>query len=330
MQNRKLKWEFYERRSELRDFYFHKIIRRHIFEKRLNKDPYIPFYANRWVMGKRETNCQIAAWIKDKKPFMVARFGNTELAVITSVLKRRLFGNTLETQARLDEWFQRLVAGAGFFPNNQELADIFTDIMHESSKEIDMIAMFHCHLDDYVITEWIPEGKVTFLNHIEPWRCDEPWSSALEGKKVLVIHPFEESIRSQYRRREMLFPGTKVLPQFELKTLKAVQTIAGERDERFDTWFEALEYMYEEAMRIDFDTAIIGCGAYGLTLAAKLKAAGKQAIHMGGATQILFGVKGRRWVDNPRAGLTFNEEWVYPLESETPKNCNVVENHCYW
>ena len=83
-------------------------------------------------------------------------------------------------------------------------------------------------------------------------------------------------------------------------------------------------------MRIDFDTAIIGCGAYGLPLAAKLKAAGKQAIHMGGATQILFGVKGRRWVDNPRAGLTFNEEWVYPLESETPKNCNVVENHCYW
>ena len=61
------------------------------------------------------------------------------------------------------------------------------------------------------------------------------------------------------------------MPEFELKTLKAVQTIAGEKDERFSTWFEALEYMFEETMKIDFDIAIIGCGAYGMPLAAKLK-----------------------------------------------------------
>ena len=53
--------------------------------------------------------------------------------------------------------------------------------------------------------------------------------------------------------------------------------------------------MYTEAVKIDFDTAIIGCGAYGFPLAAKLKAAGKQAFHMGGATQLLFGIKGSRW-----------------------------------
>ena len=330
MKNKKLKWYLYEKRSLFRNLYFHKVIRRHIFEKWVNRDPYIPFYANQWVMGKRDTNRQIAAKIKEGKPFMVARFGNTELSVITSVLKKRLFGNTDETRAQLDEWFQRLVEGAGFFPDDLKLADAFTDLMLDCSKEIDIIAMFHCHLDDYVITEYLSKSRVTFLNHIEPWRCEIPWTAALKGKSVLVIHPFEESIQSQYQRRELLFPGTDVLPEFKLRTLKAVQTIAGEIDERFETWFDALEYMYVEAIKIDFDVAIIGCGAYGLPLAAKLKAAGKQVIHMGGVTQILFGIKGRRWVDNPRAGIAYNDAWVYPKGSETPKNSEAVENHCYW
>lgn len=147
---------------------------------------------------------------------------------------------------------------------------------------------------------------------------------------MLVIHSFEESIREQYLRREELFPETEILPKFDLKTLKAVQTIAGEEDNRFATWFEALEYMYEEAMKIDFDIAILGCGAYGFPLAAKLKRAGKQVIHMGGVTQILFGIKGSRWVNNPRSQIEFNDAWVYPKESETPKMSEKVENNCYW
>lgn len=330
MNHKQLKWKIYEKRSQFRNFYFHKVIRRHIFEKYLNKDPYIPVYANRPVKTMKQTNHYIAKMIQSGKPFMVARFGNTELAVMVSVLKRRLFGELAENEVRLEEWFQRLEEGAGFFPGDVKLADNFTDLMLESSKQVDVQAMFHCFMDDYVITEYMPDCKVTFLNHIEPWRCKEPWTAALKGKKVLVIHPFEESVISQYQRREELFPGSEVLPEFELKTLKAVQTIAGEKDERFDSWFEALEYMYEEAMKIDFDVAIIGCGAYGFPLAAKLKKAGKQAIHMGGVTQILFGIKGRRWVDNPRCGVTFNDAWVYPNEEETPKNCKVVENHCYW
>ena len=109
-----------------------------------------------------------------------------------------------------------------------------------------------------------------------------------------------------------------------------MQTIAGEKDDRFATWFDALDYMYEEAMKIDFDVAILGCGAYGFPLAARLKAAGKQAIHMGGVTQILFGIKGKRWVENPRAQLKFNDAWVFPKASETPARSGDVEGGCYW
>ena len=100
----KRKWTFYENRWKFREFYFHKALRRHIFEKYFNKDIYIPFYANQWVLHKQETNNRIAEMIRSGKPFMVARFGNTELCVMDGVLKRRLFGTTPETEAWLDEW----------------------------------------------------------------------------------------------------------------------------------------------------------------------------------------------------------------------------------
>lgn len=330
MNNKKIKWSFYEKRNQFKNFYFHKVIRTHIFEKYLNKDPYLPVYANRWMMGNKKTHQLIAEKIRSGSPFMVARFGNTELSVMTSVLKRRLFGNTPEINERFNEWFHNLGELSGFFPNDPDLAEKFTDLMLDACKDVDILAMYHCYMDDYVVTEYMKNTKVTFLNHIEPWRSETPWTAALKGKKVLVIHPFEESVKKQYAKRKLLFSNENVLPEFDLKTLKAVQTIAGEKDERFETWFEALDYMYREALKIDFDIAIIGCGAYGLPLAAKLKNAGKQVVHMGGATQILFGIKGRRWIDNSRSGIQINDAWVYPQESETPKNAKVVENHCYW
>lgn len=177
--DKKLKWKLYESRYRFREFYFHKVIRRHICEKYLNFDPVMHFYAGQWIMGKNKTNRWITDRIKSGKSFMVARFGNTELSVMTSVLKRRILGNTVDTQERFDKWFHRLGELSGFFPAMPELADTFTDLMLESCKEVDLLAMWHCEMDDFVITEYMPETKLTFLNYLEPWRCKEPWSKAL-------------------------------------------------------------------------------------------------------------------------------------------------------
>ena len=88
--------------------------------------------------------------------------------------------------------------------------------------------------------------------------------------------------------------------------------------------------MYKEAMKIDFDVAIIGCGSYGFPLAAMLRKSGKIAVHMGGATQLLFGIKGRRWEEREQFKAIMNDYWVRPDESEVPQNAVTVENGCYW
>jgi len=121
------------------------------------------------------------------------------------------------------------------------------------------------------------------------------------------------------------------LPVFELKTVKAVQSIAGSIV-GFETWFDAYSYMCDEIAKVNFDIAIIGAGAYGLPLASFVKRLGRQAIHMGGVTQILFGIKGRRWeVDYAESiAKLFNEHWISPSQSEIPKGHNRVEEGCYW
>lgn len=266
--------------------------------------------------------------LKNGTPFFMGRFGATELFT-TSVFIFNANSKKTAAMNQLKKW-------SGFFPEKKELGQEFSELMLESMSELDVLGVWFTQFEDYYVKHFLSEkADITYLSDIEPWiNPENPWSKALCGKKVLVIHPFVETIRNQYiYHREEIFPGTDILPEFELITLKAVQTSAEETDERFSTWFEALEWMYIEAMKIDFDVAILGCGAYGFPLAAKLKKAGKQAIHLGGVTQILFGVKGKRWDTEKHYEYIrkyYTDAWVYPADSEVPKGAKKVENGCYW
>ena len=79
-----------------------------------------------------------------------------------------------------------------------------------------------------------------------------------------------------------------------------------------------------------FDVAIVGAGAWSLPLTAHARALGRIGIHMGGATQILFGIRGARWDDHPVIAGFYNEAWVRPGPGERPAAHEAVEGGCYW
>jgi hypothetical protein len=195
-------------------------------------------------------------------------------------------------------------------------------------KEIDLLGSWLNQ--ENLFSDRLIKAKRVPLEDLEPFFTENPWTKSLENKKVLVVHPFAETIRQQYLKRNKLFDND-LLPDFALNTIKAVQTAAHEKS-KFADWFEAFEYMKMEMNSIDYEVAIIGCGAYGLHLAAHAKRMGKKAIHLAGVTQLLFGIKGKRWEEYivwPYINL-FNEYWVRPGENEKPKSVNLVENACYW
>ena len=289
------------------------------------------------LSGKRLLSAEAGSmWIKNMiesgKPFCAARYGGTELATYCEGKEYRL-------ELRKD--MRQIIADtaqrqSGFFPTDTKLLPKLSELMEELSSQIDFLACYASFMENYMVRYHCRKDMVVGDNRaLEPYyfQDDYVWSSALAGKKVLVIHPFAETIQRQYvENREKLFRDPKVLPKFELITMKAVQTIAGTQDPRFRDWFDALEYMKKEALKIDFDVALIGCGFYGLPLACLLKKAGKQAIHIGGATQILFGIRGRRWeLNSPEVSALFNEHWARPSAEETPENKSANEfGGAYW
>lgn len=293
-----------------------------LFSRRILKND-VKRYAGRELFSAEEGNKKIGQLIETGKPFAASRFGSTELSVI---LRREAHKNHRSYKNNDNN----LCTLSGFFPNDICLMDQFAEEMLGMVSEIDLLGVWFSSLEEYVIGEYMPDTMLTHLTAVEPYAFADPWSKRLEGKKVLVIHPFEESIRKQYAKREVLFDNPNVLPKFELSTIKAVQTIAGEKDNRFETWFEALGYMKSEMKKVDFDIAIIGCGAYGMPLAIEAKRMGKQAVHMGGATQLLFGIMGARWDQNEGVKKMCNEHWTRPSASEQCKNQQKVEDACYW
>lgn len=276
--------------------------------------------------------------LSDDKPCMIARFGAFELATVVNYIgvKGNNHSYIQYIIGKQSQWWwnhnliYHMNNNAGFFPPTQEKIEAFCELMLNDTKYLD------------VLESWRPEEAILkdYLKHclpvtaevMGPYFLKHPWTKALAGKKVLVVHPFAESIMSQYKKREHLFSNPDVLPQFKLQTIKAIQSLGG--NSKYSDWFMALEDMKNQISARDFDICIIGCGAYGFPLAAHVKRIGKKAIHLAGMTQLLFGIWGARWDKENYSKYNYkallNSYWVRPSNNEKPSNADKVEGGCYW
>jgi hypothetical protein len=292
----------------------------------------------KWNMfsNKQYANKLIYEALSKDEPCMIARFGSTEMQCLVNYLGVQKNNTSWRDYIRGESepwWWEPATINqmgqlSGFFPIETGAIEAFCELMIKDISEVDVLGSWL--KEEQLFSKSLGSAKQVVLEDLEPFFCNNPWTRALEGKKVLVVHPFAETIQSQYKNREYLFEN-ELLPEFELFTVKAVQTVAGEKSE-FSSWFVALDWMKDQIDAIDYDICIIGCGAYGFPLAAHVKRSGKKAVHLGGATQLLFGIKGKRWEEFivwPYSNL-FNEYWVRPGQKEKPKNAMAVEGACYW
>ncbi|WP_064974667.1 hypothetical protein [Alistipes provencensis] len=257
-------------------------------------------------------------------PCMISRFGSVELQTLCYEklqpwllpLKRRTWRN--------------LGNSAGFFPVDGEHIRRFYELYKADTAELDVLITWR--FEEMFFRSWIGDIPRVSKRTLDGfYDQDSPWTRVLTGKRILVVHPFAETIREQYERnRANLFANPLTLPVFgKLETIKAVQSIAGNPVD-FPSWFEALAHMKALIDEKEFDIALLGCGAYGMPLAAHIKRMGRKAVHLGGVTQFLFGVKGKRYVDNPQTNRFINEYFVSPRPEDRPERAGTVEGGCYW
>lgn len=285
------------------------------------------------------------ALLRSQKPCMIARFGSIELdAVVNYEAVRDSHKHSLWKFIKGEErqwWWNRdiinsLQTNAGFFPLTEENVCRFAERMIADARQVDILGSWR--QQEYYLSNALQGARKVALQHLEPAYFDNEndipsWTAELKGKRVLVIHPFTETIKQQYKRRDLLFSRPDILPEFDLLTLQAIQSIGGKvlgGAAEFSNWFEALKWMENQMDVFQYDICLIGCGAYGFPLAAHAKQTGHKAIHLGGALQLLFGIKGKRWEERLRFQNIFNDYWVHPSKEETPETAVHVEGGCYW
>ncbi len=273
------------------------------------------------ILKGEEANNLTFEVLQKNKPCLVGRLGSVEQQVLHEFLAQKKWSK---------QTLQNMPNNAGFFPVNNQNLEKFANLYLKCVENVDILGVWFNEGEKYLCENYAQNADFVTLNSLEPYYHNEAWSRILEHKKVLVIHPFAKSIEKQYsEKRQYLFENKFILPEFSLQVLPAVQSIAHTKTP-FNSWFEALEFMQNEIQKCDFDVALIGAGAYGLPLGHFIKNMGKQAIHLGGALQILFGIKGKRWEEKPFFQNLFNEYWVKPSEEETPLFAKNVEKGCYW
>jgi hypothetical protein len=232
-----------------------------------------------------------------------------------------------------------LEMNAGIFPNAiipewriQSIdatsnADILATGWYEPLKETEQIAL----------KEWKCKAIQIPLRSLEPYYVpsEDRWTKFLGGQTVSVISCFTETMQGQLPVLGKLFPSEVFPSDIRWKWVQTghpprLANGSNEWPSHITNSIDAVDWIVQQVVEQGSRFALIGCGGIGMLVALKLKERGVIGIVLGGAIQVLFGIKGRRWENHSIISKFWNEYWVSPLEAETPAGSSAIEGGCYW
>jgi len=282
-------------------------------------------YLGTRILSPQEGNDLIARSIH--RPCMIGKIGSGEMAALRHYLSRADASGLCESWGWQTTNLYRI---AGVYPPEPAIFSRFCKEFAQALAHLDVLAVWFNLGEHAAQRRFVPKARLTALRALEPFYHERPWSQHLEGKRVLVVSPFAETIQTQYRRRRQIWRAKpEMLPDFQLRTVRSPLS-AFLVVPKYPDWFTALDALREQMASAVFDVGIIGAGAWSLSLAAHAKSLGACAIHLGGATQLLFGIKGGRWDPHSEISGFYNGAWTRPSPGETPQLVQKIEGGCYW
>lgn len=296
-----------------------------------------------------------AAWLSQKiaegVPFAAGKLGTAECDVIAFYLAHRQVSMP-DNLPYPHQILKNIFLNAGLFPATEATADAYA---------LYMVTTVLPMIDG--IAEWnpcTPLNENLILNHharlavrfparsLEPYYSEKPenrWTLVATGgtepkRPLVVVSPFAESIKAQWGYQDRVWStGPRIwISDAKIETVRAgySPSLAGTgsgawpRGVQEGGWHAAIRWMADSVAAKSPKLAIVGCGALSLPLCVALKTRGIAAIHTGGATQILFGIKGSRWETHSVISTFFNDAWIRPSTAEIPTHAEHVEGGCYW
>jgi len=306
----------------------------HVFRHLVPK----PFYRLRGADILRNPNDpEVAAWIADRlsarEPFFLARIGGCDFEAAAALLhNRRAFAEESTFLAQLD-YISQLV---GYFDFDHDYYNFIDFLDNQTSYYHRADALFYAGLNlltkfrhnvfaprDMPLIKYVCVGKrlinYTFVEEVMPFLdAFRLWG---QDKRVLIISPLSESLHYQNARRNELIVGYEY-PDFELLTYTSPLTWATMQDTRDslgvskNNWHEECRRMVEEIGRIDFDVALLSCGAYAMRLGDFIRHdMGRKAVYVGGMLNVFFNIYGERYDTAFYSGFMRSDTMIEALEN---------------
>jgi len=284
------------------------------------------------LLSEDQLHEQVANAIRSGGPFLLGRPGSFESKLVNEYLDGRQ--HLIQPRDYEAKTWQRIESSGGFPLRDADEIDRFASDYLYAVMQSDIVAVWSRGI---IGSAELVRQRASFveLGNIDPLaavsRGISPWTQALQGRHVLIVHPFRDSILSQHARRAQVPVIQRLVPECTIDVVVPPQTYAGFQQDQSLGWSEHLQRTREQVAERDFDVAIIGAGPYGLPISAFVKQLGRPAIHLGGATQLLFAIRGGRWEQRALYASMMDDTWVRPLPHETPPMAATFEQgNPYW
>lgn len=279
--------------------------------------------------------------LEDRQGFAAGKLGYSEQVWLAS---------RDQSAATVDSRLQRAMKASarfhachqiGVFPDSEEYLDHCASSFATSMAELDFLAVHESPLVERIARQNPRGPRLIGFNDLEPNR-NRPYDSAdcylpdLRDRRVLLITSPAELLAA--RATPEIFTavwsstGCPWFSPMSVTGLPFTSLFDPRAREDFTTSLDVLSRVCEEVSAIDFDVALVGGGSLGIPIVHRVKQLGKVGISLGGHLQVLFGVQGRRWREDPQWQHDYwNEAWIDMPSEVHPKGARwLADDGAYW
>lgn len=228
----------------------------------------------------------------------------------------------------------------GVFPSDPATMLQWAHQHAAATRQLDYVGLVGGRLEAGVLAEAAITGRTLSLLELEPDRS-VPDDSAhcylpvLTGRRVLIVSSIADLLVSRANREtfEAVWARTGK-PWFAPAQVSALQfpyTYDAATQRRFGSSRRLLDWIVARIDAATFDVALIAATHLGIPIAAAVKQRGRAALALGGALQVLFGVAGQRWREDPHwVDTYFTPAWLDSAGPPPAATQGLADQGAYW